>query len=84
MWTYTLQEIKHWLVVNVPGNDLSKGRVIAAYRGAGKYVFECKISIFEIQWRFRMIVNDQRFSVSNWIILFVWQVHQLAQVFIDS
>lgn len=29
------REIKHWLVVNIPGSEISKGRLIAAYRGSG-------------------------------------------------
>ncbi|CAG2179087.1 unnamed protein product [Oppiella nova] len=28
-------EIKHWLVVNIPGSDVSKGETLAAYRGSG-------------------------------------------------
>ena len=31
----TLGEVKHWLVVNIPGSDLSQGEEIAAYRGSG-------------------------------------------------
>ena len=33
--TPTFREIKHWLVVNIKGNDISTGRTIAAYRGSG-------------------------------------------------
>ena len=29
----TKREFKHWLVVNIPGTDVTKGRIIAAYRG---------------------------------------------------
>ncbi|XP_018333229.1 phosphatidylethanolamine-binding protein homolog F40A3.3-like [Agrilus planipennis] len=38
-------EIKHWLVGNIPGNDLSKGDVLAEYFGSGpkeglhRYIF---------------------------------------------
>lgn len=28
-------EFKHWLVVNIPGNDLKKGEELAAYVGSG-------------------------------------------------
>lgn len=28
-------EIKHWLVVNIPGTDLSRGETLAGYRGSG-------------------------------------------------
>ena len=28
-------EVRHWLVVNIPGNDLVKGDTIAEYRGSG-------------------------------------------------
>ena len=27
-------QIKHWLVVNIPGNDLSMGETLAGYRGS--------------------------------------------------
>ncbi|XP_014092022.2 protein D3 [Bactrocera oleae] len=30
-----LREFKHWLVVNIPVNDISKGEVLSAYVGAG-------------------------------------------------
>lgn len=29
------REYKHWLVTNIPGNDISKGDVLAAYVGSG-------------------------------------------------
>lgn len=29
------REVLHWLVVNVPGSDLSKGETVAGYRGSG-------------------------------------------------
>ena len=29
------REWRHWLVVNVPGTDVSKGEVLSAYVGAG-------------------------------------------------
>src|SRR5262249_36572804 len=43
----TKREFKHWLVVNIPGVDVAKGHIIAAYRGsapsktskAHRYVF---------------------------------------------
>lgn len=28
-------EVKHWLVGNIPGNDIKKGEVFAEYRGSG-------------------------------------------------
>lgn len=28
-------EVKHWLIGNIPGNDLKKGDVLADYRGSG-------------------------------------------------
>lgn len=31
----TYREIEHWLVVNIPGDDISKGDVIAEYIGSG-------------------------------------------------
>lgn len=31
----TLREVKHWLVVNIPGTDIGKGTTIAEYRGSG-------------------------------------------------
>ncbi len=31
----TRGEIKHWLVVNIPGFQISKGETLAAYRGSG-------------------------------------------------
>ena len=31
----TRGEIKHWLVVNIPGKDLTKGETLAGYRGSG-------------------------------------------------
>ncbi|XP_003743803.1 protein D3 [Galendromus occidentalis] len=31
----TLGEVKHWLVINIPGSDVEKGVEIAAYRGSG-------------------------------------------------
>ena len=29
----TKREIKHWLIINIPGNDLTKGDALADYRG---------------------------------------------------
>ena len=29
----TKREIKHWLVINIPGNDVTKGDTLAVYRG---------------------------------------------------
>ena len=29
--------VKHWLVVNIPGNDLKKGESLASYHGAGAH-----------------------------------------------
>ncbi|XP_054157286.1 OV-16 antigen-like [Oppia nitens] len=31
----TNAEVKHWLVINIPGNQVSKGESLAAYRGSG-------------------------------------------------
>ncbi|OQR69769.1 phosphatidylethanolamine-binding proteinF40A3.3-like [Tropilaelaps mercedesae] len=31
----TLRNVKHWLVVNIPGTDIEKGEEIAGYRGSG-------------------------------------------------
>ncbi|XP_053946672.1 protein D2-like [Anastrepha ludens] len=31
----TFREFKHWLVGNIPGNDISQGEVLAAYVGSG-------------------------------------------------
>jgi len=31
----TYREWHHWLVGNVPGNDISKGEVLSAYIGSG-------------------------------------------------
>ncbi|XP_030752487.1 protein D3-like isoform X2 [Sitophilus oryzae] len=31
----TRREFRHWLVVNIPGSDVSKGEVISAYVGSG-------------------------------------------------
>ncbi|KAK7475359.1 hypothetical protein BaRGS_00033377 [Batillaria attramentaria] len=31
----TAGEIQHWLVVNIPGGDVSKGQEMTAYRGSG-------------------------------------------------
>ncbi len=31
----TRREIKHWLVVNIPGFQISKGETLAGYRGSG-------------------------------------------------
>lgn len=28
-------EVRHWLIVNIPGNDLSKGQVVFDYIGSG-------------------------------------------------
>ena len=33
--TPTLREVAHWMVVNVPGNDVSKGEIKYQYRGSG-------------------------------------------------
>ncbi|KAI1287937.1 Phosphatidylethanolamine-binding protein 1 [Halotydeus destructor] len=30
-----LREVKHWLVVNIPGNHIGQGKVLAEYRGSG-------------------------------------------------
>ncbi|CAG2119516.1 unnamed protein product, partial [Medioppia subpectinata] len=30
-----MSEIKHWLVVNIPGSDVSNGETLAGYRGSG-------------------------------------------------
>lgn len=30
-----LGPVLHWLVRNIPGNDIKKGEVIAEYRGSG-------------------------------------------------
>ena len=30
----TFGQIKHWLIVNIPGTDLSKGETLANYRGS--------------------------------------------------
>lgn len=32
---HKLREFKHWLVVNIPGNNVAKGDAIAEYVGAG-------------------------------------------------
>ncbi|XP_054157288.1 phosphatidylethanolamine-binding protein homolog F40A3.3-like [Oppia nitens] len=29
-----VREIKHWLIVNIPGNDLAKGELLAPYGGS--------------------------------------------------
>lgn len=31
----TFREVKHWLVVNIPGTDIANGTTIAHYRGSG-------------------------------------------------
>ncbi|KRG00078.1 uncharacterized protein Dwil_GK13056, isoform B [Drosophila willistoni] len=31
----TFREFKHWVVVNIPGNDVAKGEVLAGYVGSG-------------------------------------------------
>lgn len=31
----TLREVKHWVVVNIPGTDPTQGEEIAGYRGSG-------------------------------------------------
>lgn len=31
----SLADVKHWLVVNIPGNDVNSGEVIAEYIGSG-------------------------------------------------
>ena len=30
----TLGQVKHWLVINIPGIDLNEGQTLAAYRGS--------------------------------------------------
>lgn len=32
-----LGEFRHWLVVNIPGNDVNKGEEVVKYRGSGTY-----------------------------------------------
>ena len=31
----TLREVAHWMVVNVPGNNVSQGEIKYQYRGSG-------------------------------------------------
>jgi len=31
----TMGEVKHWLVVNIPGTEISKGETLAAFVGSG-------------------------------------------------
>ncbi|CEF67634.1 Phosphatidylethanolamine-binding protein 1 [Strongyloides ratti] len=31
----TLGEVKHWLIMNIPGNNINDGEIIADYRGSG-------------------------------------------------
>jgi len=32
---YTFREWHHWLVGNIPGNDVSKGTILSEYVGSG-------------------------------------------------
>lgn len=31
----SLREWQHWLIVNIPGNDITKGTVLSGYQGSG-------------------------------------------------
>ena len=33
-----LGEFRHWLVVNIPGNEVSKGKEVVEYRGSCMYL----------------------------------------------
>ncbi|CAG2176915.1 unnamed protein product [Oppiella nova] len=58
-------QVKHWLVINIPGNDVSKGQVLADYIGSGppqdtglhRYVF--------LVYKQSGIINTTEKTVSN-------------------
>ena len=49
-------EILHWMVINIPGNDISKGEGIVAYRGSGAPQGTGKSFVFIILIEIRSIV----------------------------
>ena len=48
----TFREFRHWLVVNIPGNDIENGETVMEYIGSGppKVNFFCSLSQVNIQF----------------------------------
>ncbi|XP_037815091.1 phosphatidylethanolamine-binding protein homolog F40A3.3-like [Lucilia sericata] len=50
------REYQHWIVVNIPGNDLNKGEILTAYVGSGPpQVTSCQRMITEMQFNITSI-----------------------------
>lgn len=54
------REWHHWLVVNIPGNDINKGQTLSGYigaappKGSGKHLFICKKILLTLLSRLRL------------------------------
>ncbi|OQV25612.1 putative Phosphatidylethanolamine-binding protein-like protein F40A3.3 [Hypsibius exemplaris] len=79
-------EIKHWLVINIPGNNLEEGRVMAAYRGSGpplgtgkhRYIFIVYEQAAKIESDEQPIPNTSREGRRNFKVQAFAEKHNLG------
>ncbi|ALC46812.1 CG17919 [Drosophila busckii] len=82
------REFKHWVVVNIPGNDLSKGDVLAGYVGSGppkdtglhRYVFLLYKQPGKLQFDGQRVSNRSRQGRPKFHVAKFAEHHQINEL----